>query len=164
MLIGVMSDTHDNLPKTKQALDLFKERGVEAVIHAGDFVAPFTARLLIGSALPIIGVFGNNDGERQGLKKACDTIYDPPHRFAIGGRTIMLVHEPDELDGADLEGVELVIHGHTHDSRLEEGPPVFLNPGECGGWLRGRSTCALVELSSLEVEFVTLGPQQTVEI
>ena len=50
MLIGVMSDTHDNVPLIEKAVALFNDRKVGFVIHAGDYVAPF--------ALIIILVFG----------------------------------------------------------------------------------------------------------
>ena len=37
MLIGVMADTHDNLRMLAAALRVFREHGVEAILHAGDF-------------------------------------------------------------------------------------------------------------------------------
>ena len=46
MLIGVIADTHDNMDKLKKAVDLFNERAVELVLHAGDYIAPFTSREL----------------------------------------------------------------------------------------------------------------------
>ena len=41
MKIGVFSDSHDNVPMVKKAVELFNNEGVELVIHAGDFIAPF---------------------------------------------------------------------------------------------------------------------------
>jgi putative phosphoesterase len=37
-MIGIISDTHDNLPAIKRAVDLFNEKNVDLVLHAGDFV------------------------------------------------------------------------------------------------------------------------------
>ena len=162
MLIGVLSDTHDNLPKVRDALALFKERGVGHVLHAGDFVAPFTMRLLMRAGLPLTAVFGNNDGEHKGLRKACDALYDGPHVLELGGRRIVLAHEPDKLTPEVTAGADLVIHGHNHIPAVQEGPPKLLNPGECGGWLSGKSTVAVVELETLEVEIIDLGTQETV--
>ncbi len=75
MLIGIMSDTHDNLPAIRKAVEFFNERNVDLVIHAGDYVAPFVARELKKLKAPLKGVFGNNDGERKGLYEALG-IYD----------------------------------------------------------------------------------------
>ncbi|MDD9973593.1 MAG: metallophosphoesterase family protein, partial [Candidatus Poribacteria bacterium] len=39
MKLGVMSDSHDNIPNVKRAVALFNEIGVDLVVHAGDFIA-----------------------------------------------------------------------------------------------------------------------------
>ena len=39
MKIGIMSDSHDNMPKIAAAVKCFNEAGVEHVVHAGDFAA-----------------------------------------------------------------------------------------------------------------------------
>ena len=57
MKIGVMSDSHDNLPAIRRALARFEAEGAEAVIHAGDFVAPFSIKELLkfkGRALRLL--------------------------------------------------------------------------------------------------------------
>ncbi len=41
MLIGVVSDTHDNLPLVEKAVKRLNEEKVNLVLHAGDYVAPF---------------------------------------------------------------------------------------------------------------------------
>ncbi len=162
MLIGVISDTHDNLPRIAAATELFAQRGVETMLHAGDYVAPFALKLLLKSDLPLIGVFGNNDGERRGLGKVCATVYEPPHRFDLDGRTIVLAHASEALDEEATEGADLVVHGHTHEPFVHEGPPLTVNPGEAGGWLSGRCTVALVDLDAMQAEIVDLEPQETV--
>ncbi len=164
MLVGVISDTHDNLPKIAAATELFGRRGVEMLLHAGDYVAPFALKLLLKPGLRLIGVFGNNDGERRGLSKVCATLYEPPHRFDLGGRTVVLAHGPDVLGAAAADGADLVVHGHTHEAFVREGPPLIVNPGEAGGWLSGRCTVALVELDTMQAEIADLGPQETIAI
>lgn len=156
MYVGVISDTHDNIPMIKKATSLFREQGVDHMIHAGDFVAPFSMKALLESGIPFTAVFGNNDGEKRGLSSLCDTLYEPPHRFELGGRTIVLTHDPETLTDEVTGGADVLIHGHTHGTRIEEGPPVLLNPGEAGGWVPGRSSVALLDLDSLEVELVDL--------
>jgi putative phosphoesterase len=67
MKVGIMSDSHDHLINIRKAVETFKEAGVGFVLHAGDFVAPFVANELQKLNCPLLGVFGNNDGERIGL-------------------------------------------------------------------------------------------------
>lgn len=162
MLIGVLADTHDNLPKAAAALDLFAARGVQAILHAGDFVAPFALKLLTGSGLPVVAVFGNNDGEQAGLRKAGAELHVPPHRFEMGGRTIVLAHDPAQLGGDAAAGADLVVYGHTHKPEVRLGPPLLVNPGEAGGWLTGVATVALVDLEAMTAEIVELGRQETI--
>ena len=162
MLIGVMADTHDNLPKVAAAVDLFAARGAQAILHAGDFVAPFVLRLLLRPGVPLIGVFGNNDGETQGLRKACAELHDAPHRFELGGRTIVLAHDPAQLQEAVSAGADLLVHGHTHQADVRLGSPLVVNPGEAGGWLTGVATVALIDLDAMEPELVELGRQESV--
>ncbi|MFN3535276.1 MAG: metallophosphoesterase family protein, partial [Desulfatiglandales bacterium] len=67
MLIGILSDSHDNLPMIQKAVEVLKRRGVDLVLHAGDYVAPFSLKPLLDSFGQFIGVFGNNDGEILGI-------------------------------------------------------------------------------------------------
>ncbi|MCD6495052.1 metallophosphoesterase family protein, partial [Candidatus Bipolaricaulota bacterium] len=40
MKIGIISDTHDNMPKIAAAVRLFNEEHIDLVVHAGDFISP----------------------------------------------------------------------------------------------------------------------------
>jgi putative phosphoesterase len=156
LLIGVLSDSHDNLPKLREAVELLRRCGAEHLVHAGDFVAPFAVKILVEAGVPFTGVFGNNDGERRGIRKLTPDVHRAPHALDLGGRRIVLVHDLGELaDGAD-DGADLVVFGHTHQPSVEGGPPLRLNPGESSGWLTGRATVATVDLDTLEVSLLDL--------
>ena len=77
MLIGVISDTHDRLPLIDRALAVLRERGAEVMIHPGDIVAPFAAQRLRRWPGTLYITYGNNDGERSGLKQVL-----PEHCFS----------------------------------------------------------------------------------
>ena len=160
MLIGAVADTHDNLTLLRQALTLLKERGAELVLHAGDFVSPFVALPFQEAGLRMIGVFGNNDGDKLYLRErfsGVGELHFGPHELELAGRRIALLHEPLALSALAASGhYDLIIYGHTHEVDLRPGPPLILNPGECGGWLSGRPSCALVDLSSLTAEIIPL--------
>jgi len=63
MLIGVISDTHDRLPQIDAALSLFARRKVEALVHPGDFVAPFAVRRLLSYDGPLHVTFEGEHGK-----------------------------------------------------------------------------------------------------
>ena len=163
MKIAVIADSHDRLPTLKRALELFTGMGVGAVLHAGDFVAPFAAKLLVGpdapdpAAAPLYCVYVNNDGERVGLKKVLPQLQDGPLRVQLGGRTIVMHHWIEWLKPQDIAGADIVITGHTHEVVQEtRGGILYLNPGECCGWLTGRCTAALLDTVALSARIIEI--------
>lgn len=82
MLIGIMSDTHDNLIFTKKAIKLFNSRKVEHVIHAGDYTSPFTLKLFRELKCKYTGIFGNNDGDKLLLQDRPGAISTTSHIYS----------------------------------------------------------------------------------
>ena len=156
MLIGVLSDTHDNLPSIKRAVEFFRRKSVEAIIHAGDLIAPFAARELLKAGIPISAIYGNNDGDRAGLAKLLPGICDGPRIESLGGIRILIVHALESMDTADMTDVEAVVSGHDHHPAVHKAAALLVNPGECGGWLTGRSTVALLQTNGLSADIVEL--------
>jgi len=159
MLIGIISDTHDNLDLLRKAVGLFNTRKVEHVIHAGDFTSPFTFRVLKDLECAFTGVFGNNDGDKLLLKKRSEgRVFNQPHIFELSGRKIVVVHEHNIVEAlADSGHFDFVIYGHTHepDIRMVKNTLV-VNPGEAGGWLYRKPTVAIADLNSLTAEIIEL--------
>jgi len=160
MLIGIMADSHDNLPKVRQAVEIFNRKKVGLVLHAGDFIAPFVVRELKNLSCPLIGVFGNNDGERKGLREKIGEIGEvhlPPFSCEQGRKRILLLHDPKNLKSVQTNQYDLIVYGHTHQPEIKrEGRTLLINPGECGGWLTGHCTIGLVDLDKMEAEVITL--------
>ncbi|MCX5998163.1 MAG: YfcE family phosphodiesterase, partial [Chloroflexi bacterium] len=101
MRIGVMSDSHDNLPLIARAVELFNREKVDMVLHAGDYIAAFTASVLKNLNVKLVGVFGNNDGEKLYLLKRFQGIgelHEDYCELELGGRRIVLMHEPKFLE------------------------------------------------------------------
>ncbi len=157
MKIGVISDTHDRLPTFRRAMQFFARMKVEAVFHAGDYVAPFAAKLLAPEVLkvPLYCIYGNNDGERKGLKAVLPNIVDGPLTVTLGGRKIVMHHFIDWLKPAEIATAQLVITGHTHQvvNEVKDGR-LMLNPGECCGWVTDRCTVAVVDLATLSAQII----------
>lgn len=155
MLLGIISDSHDNLPRLEQAVSLFKERGVDVIIHAGDIVSPFAAKLLVQSEIKMLAIYGNNDGELKGLANCLD-ITPSPRKLELAGRQIIVAHSPDELPPNAKDEADIIITGHTHEILNERGDALHLNPGESCGYLTGRATVMLLTLPNMEVELCEL--------
>jgi putative phosphoesterase len=157
MRIGVISDTHNHLPNTRRIVELLNEARVERVVHTGDITQVKTLRLLAGLAAPLYAVYGNNDLEREALELAARELaihlVDPPLRVRWADREIVVVHDPADLGGDLLAGVDVAIHGHDHRHRSElwSGALVF-NPGECAGHLSGWNQVGVVDLVTLETQ------------
>jgi len=157
MKVGVISDTHDRLPTFRRAIQLFQRLHVEAIFHAGDYIAPFAAKLIAADVLtiPLHCIYGNNDGERAGLKQILPDIQDGPYTVQLAGRTIVMHHFIDWLKPADIQNADVVITGHTHSVVNEtKAGKLFLNPGECCGWVNDRCTVALLDLAALKADII----------
>ena len=103
MKIGVMSDSHDNVPNIRKALAIFAAEGCEVLIHAGDIVAPFSVKEILTFKGPVYGVFGNNDGEKAGIVKLWPHVFCGPYLFELGGLRILVCHDETELARAPYD-------------------------------------------------------------
>ncbi|MFN3966530.1 MAG: metallophosphoesterase [Endomicrobiia bacterium] len=161
MKIGIISDTHENMPLIARAVEIFNNEKTELVLHAGDIISPITFKEFKNLKCKLIAVYGNNDGERKFLSEKFSQIGEIHNRYyetEIEGNKVLLMHEPDLLESIiSSQKYDVVIYGHTHkiDQRTE-GKTLVLNPGECGGWLTGKSTIALLELPSKKVRLIEL--------
>ena len=163
-MIGIISDSHDNLEAIRKAVEFFNNNDVKAVLHAGDIVSPFTARAFKELKSKLYFVFGNNDGDKITLTRwfeeigatSCGDFGD----LTIDGLHIALLHGTNEALVRALArsgDFDVVIRGHTHDPgvKIIEGTPV-INPGECSGVLSGKATVAVLDITNLNVEIAEL--------
>jgi len=161
MKIGIISDTHENMPKIRKAVELFNREKVEVVLHGGDIISPITAKEFSSLKAPFIGVFGNNDGDKLFLTeryKEIGKIHTKRFEGTFGGKSLLLIHEPDMLDALAKSGVyDIIVYGHTHRSEISRrGDTLVINPGEGCGWITGIATAALLDTETMEAELVEL--------
>ena len=164
MLVGVISDTHDNLPLIDKAIERLNLEKVSLVLHAGDYVSPFVVPRFKALNARLIGVLGNNDGDHEQLKKQFDASENCElrGRFALvdaeGFRIALLHGDETELLNAlvGCGGFDAVVHGHTHATTSNSGKTIVVNPGEICGYLTGKPTLALLDTSKREVRIVRI--------
>lgn len=158
--VGILSDSHDNLPAIRAAVRLFNDRKVDLVIHAGDLVAPFTAKEMKKLNCPFKIILGNNDGEILGLYRVYDgKVYQPPYQFKVNEKNVLVLHDPILLSALkETAKFDLIIYGHDHTASISQMPSgtIVVNPGECGGWLTGKHTVAIWDVATHQVELIQL--------
>jgi len=101
MKVGILSDSHDHRGAAAGALLLFRSEGVGMVLHLGDVCSPAVLAGYADPALPLRGVFGNCDSDRDGLQEATGGAFrQGRHIETVGGRTILLAHSTTSCRGA----------------------------------------------------------------
>jgi putative phosphoesterase len=163
MQVGIVSDTHDNVPAARAAMDVFEDAGVEAVVHCGDFVAPPLIPYLDRDGVEVHAVRGNNDGEREGLRSAFDSLEGGTlhGRFAeleFDGRRFAVLHgeEKPVIEALAASGeYDYVVHGHWHvREERSVGDATVVNPGAHFPTVpEEHRTVAIVDTDADEVSF-----------
>ena len=117
MRIAVIADTHNSLPSSVRA----EITGADEIWHLGDICNRETLAELRRLGPPLHAIGGNCDP--RGL--APETLL-----LERAGKKFFLVHIPVRTAP---EGVDFLLHGHTHVPRDEQiGGTRFLNPGSVG--------------------------------
>jgi putative phosphoesterase len=159
MLIAILSDIHDNIPKLRAALDHVQR--VDSLLCGGDLCSPFIVDELAKFPRQLHVVFGNNDADLFRItqktyaanrsRAAADQIQLHGEFFEgeLGGKRIALIHFEQigrALVRSDL--YDLVCYGHTHQFSVERDPSSGairgVNPGEIFGLLRPDSESTFV--------------------
>ena len=157
MRVGVVSDTHNNLANCRQIVRLFNEAAVDCVIHTGDVTQAKTIHVFSDLEMPMIGVFGNNDLERETLEVAISeagfVFFEPPHTMELAERSICIVHDPLEFPIGYESQFDVSLHGHTHRfHHFQSDNHLAFNPGECAGMMKGLNAIGIIDLMALKAE------------
>lgn len=160
MIVGLLGDTHDHIPRIEQAVSLLNREAAGGMfLHTGDFIAPFVIPALALLEGQVIGVYGNNDGDHELLQVRCaetENISIKGNFFecVIDERRIALLHGHERALLSDLiesDLFDLVVHGHSHRPGIfRKGKTLVVNPGEVCGYLTGKPTCATYDTRSRE--------------
>ncbi|WP_456397572.1 metallophosphoesterase [Desulfurobacterium sp.] len=151
MKVAIVSDSHDNVEKSRKFVEIVNSMDVGFVVHCGDIISPFTIEIFKKVEAPLTVVFGNNDGEVAGLLKKFPEIRKPPLFMEIDGKKAVVMHEPVLLDVIP-GSVDFLFFGHTHEVFVDKiKGTVVINPGELCGYLSNHSTFAILDTVTGEV-------------
>ena len=160
-MIGIMSDSHDNLDAIRKAIKIFNNRDLDLVIHAGDLISPFTASEFQKLDSELVAIYGNNDGEREGLKNAYKEIclLEDFKEISVEGWKFSIIHGTNSAIVDSLRKCgkyDVVIRGHTHELEILNGKTMVINPGEVCGYVSSKQTVVLLDTDDLSFEIVYL--------
>lgn len=159
-MIGIISDTHDNVLNIRKAVKVFQEKNVDFVIHLGDIISPTSTAFFKGVKVKFIK--GNCDGDLEMIKKKAEEIGSEflgnSVELAIKGRKLVGVHGDNALILNKLINsgkYAYVLHGHTHIKRDEViGNTRVINPG--AHYWGAEDTIALLDVGANKLEFIKL--------
>jgi len=149
MRIAIVSDTHDNWPNFKKAIDWIKNEKISLILHCGDVCNKDTVDKAIKCFNGAIK-FAKGNGD-YGLD------FSDKIELELDNKKIFFCHFPDIAKKMAQSGkFDLVFYGHTHrpwDERV--GECHMINPGELAGQFY-KSTFAIYDTkkSSLELKIV----------
>lgn len=161
MEIAVLSDTHDHIEQVKQALSICKDRGIEEIIHLGDFCSPFMVPLFEGFKLNAI--FGNNDGDHYNILSKLDDIGGTHHGelydLEIDKKRIACYHGTSPVITEALvrsRMFDAVLSGHTHTRLMERtNNTCHINPGSVKGFDETPSF-GILNTDTIDFEFIEI--------
>jgi len=166
MLLGILSDSHDNAASMKAGIDLLRQRGAAYVIHCGDVVSAHMLDYLAG--IPAAFVFGNCDWDRAALQRYAEQVgvqcFGKAGQVELAGRRIAFTHGDDpKLRQRILadDRPDYLLSGHTHvRADVRHGPTRLINPGALQR--ATEKTVALLDLAADTLEFlvVTTDPRR----
>ena len=162
-MIGIISDTHENEEATKKAVKIFRDKNAEFAVHCGDIISP--AMLEHFKGLKMKSVFGNNDGEKEGLNKMAQELgfgeIKEELEFEHKGKKFYVYHgiNEEKLDSIiQSNKYDYVLTGHTHIKKDgKAGGTRVINPGAL--FRIYPYTIAMLDAEKDELEFIKI-PQR----
>ena len=164
MLVGLLADTHDRVPAIAELVRA--DAGARA--SAWCCTPATTARR---SALApfhraqhrrLLGVFGRNDGDHEGLQARMPRREWEPSSSSrrtasrSAGSASCSCTTSAKSTQRSIEAHEIVVHGFTHRQEMKtRGDTLIVNPGEACGWLHGTPHGGDPRPRHEEVEFIS---------
>lgn len=145
MKIGIISDSHDNLPNLKKALEWIKKENIKLVLHCGDISNQETidfANKIFKKEIKYVKGNADHNLDLPGSMELEVEGHPPSPGASARQSKIAFAHFPDIAKKLAQSGkFDLVFYGHTHrpwDEKVACLPAGretchMINPGEIAG-------------------------------
>jgi uncharacterized protein len=159
MILGIISDTHDQEERAAVALGLLNQAKAKAIVHCGDLTGANILALFAGA--PFYFVLGNNDYEDE-LKPVAQTMDDVYYLgqcavIELGGKRIGITHGHLRKDVHDVlaKAPDYLLTGHSHMAMDErQGNIRRINPGAL--YRAPHYSVAVLNLQTDELRFLAV--------
>ena len=152
MKIAIISDIHGNFHNLILFLKEVEKYKIKKIIFLGDFVNNGIAKILAKSKIPVIAIWGNNDGDKVAItrtslnRKSNLTIGFETYDFLeIDNRKIFITHYPLLAKPmAKSKEFDAVFYGHDHKKNIDKiDNCTIVNPGEISAHKTGIASFAI---------------------
>jgi len=156
--IGILSDTHNHLARTRAAISILQEQSVDVLVHCGDLASPEVVDIC--SVAPFYFVFGNHDADVTTALRDTANAEDVHclnwgGEFTVAGKRIAVVHGHLTMDLKPLLQSEpdYLLSGHSHIAHdWRQGPTRRINPGAL--FRATEFTVAVLDVTADNVQFL----------
>lgn len=157
MLLGILSDTHDQWEVTARAIAKLCEKGAQAIAHCGDLT---DSRIVeICSILPFYFVYGNHDADnvpelQQAARDQGAVCLEWGGEISLAGKTIAIAHGHmfSDIRGVMAGNPDYLLTGHSHIAgQWQQDTTRRINPGAL--YQAEALSVALLDLKTGEVQF-----------
>ncbi len=160
MKIGIISDTHNDVEMVRKAIEVFKDRKVDLVVHAGDLTSPKILELF--KDMPCKFVLGNCDLDAEAISAKAEKLgfgcVDNCCDFVLDDKRILLFHGNDiPLFRAAVSSgnYDYIIKGHTHTyENYTSNKTRIINPGSI--YREEERTVSILDLETDRVEKIKI--------
>ncbi|MCB9809196.1 metallophosphoesterase [Candidatus Nomurabacteria bacterium] len=165
MKIAIISDIHENFHNLVLFLKQAKKYDAEKIIFLGDFINNGIAKTLASSDIPVIAIWGNNDGDKVAITKTSlseqsnMTIgFDTYDFLEIDDRKIFITHYPLLAKPMAKSGeFDAVFYGHDHKKNLDKiNDCIIVNPGEISAHKTGTASFAIYDTKANNAEIIDI--------
>ncbi len=135
MRLGILSDTHDQIARLREAIHLLRGEGADVLVHCGDITRAETVAACAG--LPCYFAFGNHDaddvpGLGRAMADARAVCLGWGGEVTLAGKRVAITHGHMTTDIRRLLAgrPDYLLTGHSHIAHdRQEGPTRRINPG-----------------------------------
>ncbi|HOK01653.1 MAG TPA: metallophosphoesterase family protein [Spirochaetota bacterium] len=161
MLLGIISDTHNDIDSLEIVLSIFRERGIKTLAHAGDITSPrmleymaeFDCYIVLGNGDLIDTDVINWKASVLGMRPVLDKI-----EFELSGKKFIMFHGnnvPMYREAVTSEKYDYIIKGHTHHfENYMSNRTRIINPGAI--YKHDESSAAILDIENDKVEKINL--------
>lgn len=165
MKLAIISDIHENFHNLVLFLNEVKKYNVEKIIFLGDFMNNGIAKTLSKSTIPVISIWGNNDGDKVAITK---TALEEGSNLTVGfdtfdflefdKRKIFITHYPLLAKPMARSGdFDAVFYGHDHQKNIDKIKKcIIVNPGEISAHKTGIASFAIYDTKSNTAKIIDL--------